>query len=1136
MSAESTPESLPTEYTTIAQDPTTSPLAAPATVPAGEFPAPRLEQNVPPPPPLPEPVMVYAPPRAAAAAASQMMEAPPLRLSRVDGPDPEDQIVPMMLDRSASEPSWPGAPRPPVASIPRVEPAAAAPRPIQIAALPLPAGLAAPVPAQQQEPIQLTPAMAEPLPEPAQYDGPTADDVRQVFAARAGAQVRRRGWHPFWWAMAGVMASAVVVFAVLVGTHQVDWFDSWEAQITPQVQQLKGEAETLAARGEMKESHEKYREIEKLMAGREARDPTLQRAVEEARQDARRVYNVVLMQAAAAAQQKTASAAPIQPATPVTPGPATPIARTEPPPPGPAIAPAPTIEPPPAKPIQDPPPAVPPKPRATVHNRPAPRPAPPNRGELTDEQIGQSIQDGVDYLLKQFDNRTHTLRGRGFGDDSYSAGMNALAVYALLQAGQAISDPRLSHRGEEMRALIDAMKAIPMTGQHLTYARALRATCLALFNRPEDFKTLSQDVDWLVGTTEGGAYSYAGVYKPPAQRGNFTLPKNGGMGWDNSNAQYGLLGVWSGVEAEPRIEVPLAYWKAVDRHWSTNQNNDGQWGYGFGGNGGRLSMTCAGIASLFVAHEYIEPPLTTGTVGRDPFPPALKKALTWFEQGNNSVSLRDGNWWGYALYGIERVGLASGFKHFGKHDWYRELADQAVRRQLADGSWGESVVDTSYALLFLARGRHPIMMNKLRFDGYWSNRPRDAANVARFAGRQLERPLNWQVVNVDNPWTDWTDSPILYIASHEAPKLTDEHVEKLRKFVEGGGMIFTHADAGSPAFDKWARELAAKLFKQYEMKLVPETHPLWTTVFKVAIRPQLFGVSNGSRLLMVHSPSDIALKWQQRGDRVYEGDKKGVNIEQKNNLLSNFHLAVNLFVYGAGKRDLRNRLESAWMEEPSARPIDTIHIGRIRHDGNWDPEPGAWRRYSNWFIRETGTKLEIDTLKASELRGDMVQTMPVVHITGTARANFSDADAKAVRDFVQAGGVVLIDSTGGLNAFDVDVRATLLPKAFVGEIPRLIDTTHPVLNAGQPGMADIAKARLRPYVVERMGSGIGTFQMIVPKPDVPTQRPGAVIITSLDLTTGLLGANTWGVLGFDPAYSQALVKNVIFWTLDGTPQ
>src|SRR5206468_1146264 len=44
---------------------------------------------------------------------------------------------------------------------------------------------------------------------------------------------------------------------------------------------------------------------------------------------------------------------------------------------------------------------------------------------------------------------------------------------------------------------------------------------------------------------------------------------------------------------------------------------------------------------------------------------------------------------------------------------------------------------------------------------------------------------------------------------------------------------------------------------------------------------------------------------------------------------------------------------------------------------------------------------------------------------------------------------------------------------------------------------------------------------------------GHVVYTSLDITCGLLGTDTGGILGYEPAYAQALVKNVLFWALDG---
>jgi hypothetical protein len=39
----------------------------------------------------------------------------------------------------------------------------------------------------------------------------------------------------------------------------------------------------------------------------------------------------------------------------------------------------------------------------------------------------------------------------------------------------------------------------------------------------------------------------------------------------------------------------------------------------------------------------------------------------------------------------------------------------------------------------------------------------------------------------------------------------------------------------------------------------------------------------------------------------------------------------------------------------------------------------------------------------------------------------------------------------------------------------------------------------------------------------------------MDLTAGLLGTRMWGILGFEPAYAEAWVKNVVLWTAAGCP-
>jgi hypothetical protein len=778
--------------------------------------------------------------------------------------------------------------------------------------------------------------------------------------------------------------------------------------------------------------------------------------------------------------------------------------------------------------------------------RPVPHPVPIDPNALTDEKIGLSIRKGADWLYKQIDPKTHTVTkaaaasAAGDGDKSTEGGLDALVVYALVQSGLALrDDKRFDIKGDEVHAMLDALCKYDMVGRHATYAHGLRATALSLIidergddrSIPKDEaqkiaayrQVLEGDALWLLSACDGGGYNYdrpKGAPRTPeaiAEFYNRITPENlpgRKERVDNSNSQYGVLGVWSA--AEVGFEVPLAYWGIVEHYWRTCQHKDGQWDYGGDERQAKLSMTCAGLASLLVTHDYLDPAIMSGKVARAPFSPAVAQGLTWFEEGDHSVGPQADD--GYTLYGVERVGLASGFKHFGTHDWYKELAARAIKGQNAkEGHWG-SVVNTAYHLLFLARGRHPIVMSKLRFDGdnaappYWSNRPRDAMNLAKYAGRAVERPLNWQVVHSSTTeWTEWTDAPILSLASQAAPKLSPEEIDKIRNFVYAGGMLFTQADGDSPEFDRFANKLCKDLFNG-ELAPLPRDHVLLTpeTLYKIQPPIPLKYYGNGARIFMLHSPRDVTKWWQQRDEKRHKAE---------------FELGINMFVYAAGKRDLRNRIDPAWVSAPTAPPVATTQVVRLEYagtSGSWDPEPGAWRRYANWFQRQTSFKLDVANVKLSELkRGDA----PVAVLTGTFKQAWTPAEAAALKAYVEAGGVVLADATGGSGAFDATVT-DLLRAAFPGTRLEPIAPTHAMLAGKIVGTEDLGKRRLRTTTIQRLGRTGGLLQVL-------SAGKGHVIVSPLDVTSGLLGTDTGGILGYEPAYAQSLVKNVIFWTQDG---
>ncbi|MGE5611264.1 MAG: DUF4159 domain-containing protein [Bacillota bacterium] len=763
--------------------------------------------------------------------------------------------------------------------------------------------------------------------------------------------------------------------------------------------------------------------------------------------------------------------------------------------------------------VQPPAPAIPtPQPRlappairpAVAVAVPASQPSPerPRRvAGMTDQQIEQAIRGGVEYLLWHFDNPANWREV----SNQLDVGINCLCIYALQQCGQTLPDERLNSNGQLMRDLLAAMRQYPMGGYEGTYARSLRATALAQHNRPEDRAVLRADVVQLLKAASDGAYGYGD------QQGNL----------DNSNSQYGLLGVWAG--AELGLEVPQIYWKQVRKHWIDCQHPSGVWGYRPGAyDDPSLSMTVAGLASLLVTHDYLESPAFGREVGRDPYPEPIARALGWLEQDDHCMEV-EGKYPGYTLYGLERVALASGFKYFGTHEWYPELAQWVTSRQIPFSftragkeiacvywrgtNYGKSelsnnLVETAFSLLFLARGRHPILMNKLRFDGNWANRPRDVANLTRFASKELERPLNWQVVPLNREWYDWMDSPILYIASHRWLKFTDEECAKLRKYVEGGGLIFTQADGESEPLGLSVEELGKKLFPAYEWKDLPRDHPIYNLHYKVQDPPPLRYLSNGVRILMLHSPKDLAQAWQVRAERTRR---------------SAHELGVNLFIYAVGKADLRHRLSSPYLPEPPEEPKRRIPLARLRYSGAWNPEPYAFMRFSRWLGYETGWRIDPTTVGLEFLKSD---AWPVAHLTGAARYELPEAEIGALRRYVEDGGVLLIDACGGSNDFDQSTQA-MLRHAFPQSQLRPIPVDHPVLSGKGNLMIALPKPEFRPSV----SGGDWSLQIL-------SSGKGHVIYSALDLTWGLLGMNTWGVRGYQPTYAQNLVRNVVLWAAD----
>jgi hypothetical protein len=173
------------------------------------------------------------------------------------------------------------------------------------------------------------------------------------------------------------------------------------------------------------------------------------------------------------------------------------------------------------------------------------------------------------------------------------------------------------------------------------------------------------------------------------------------------------------------------------------------------------------------------------------------------------------------------------------------------------------------------------------------------------------------------------------------------------------------------------------------------------------------------------------------------------------------------------------------------------------------------------FRRETSIAL---APVAGRNREAFPEHAPLAHLTGTV-AYHADAAANqsAARLSSRAGGVLLIDAAGAPNHSRQHPRRPF-PAADAQPAPLKLD--HPLLAGRGPGMTPLLKQQVRPFVFKAFGSKVPPIAAL-------NVGKGAVLVSDLDLTSGLLGTNTLGIIGYDPPYAHAFVRNTILWTING---
>lgn len=782
-----------------------------------------------------------------------------------------------------------------------------------------------------------------------------------------------------------------------------------------------------------------------------------------------------------------------------------------------------------------------------------------SRADVRPEEVRRAIRGGISYLKSQQRANGPWTPSKMPGLKTFHGGMTSICTLALLESGVSPDDP---HVRKALKWLRDQKKG----SINKTYAVALQTMVFAKADPKRDLLLIQRNVELLQKSQLGnGSWTYDTV-PPPV---HYT-----GIG-DQSNAQFALLALYAAEQVGAKVKQST--WKKAHRYWVNFQNQDGSWGYGSMNRSGRASMTCAGIASLVITGDAVRSQSAkvkgrkiTCCLPHEKGDDRINRGLQWLAR-NFSVKRNKGvpgsHYKYYYLYGLERAGRLTAHRFIGKHDWYREGADHLVNKRgilinnrgilHADhwvgqmGAETEPVLATSYALLFLSKGRRPVLIAKTEHGDSqnWNAHQSDVANLTRFVEKKWKKDLTWQVIDLKAATIDdLVESPVLYFSgkANPLPRNLDERkklAEKLRGYLDRGGFLFAEGYCkGGPQFDKGFRQLMKQVFPEpeYALRLLDVDHPIWSADQRVApslVRP-IYGIDFGCRTSVVYFPPDPPGKPRPSLSCLWELSRPGRDVRYDESIEvridAGLTIGLNVLTYAIGG-ELRAKDEILRpIVDPSSSAVEgrnQVEIATIRHTGGCTAAPLAVVR----LLEVASEKLGVRTKPQQQLinlTDEALFNYHLVFFHGRSAFQLTERERRRLREFVsdERGATVFADSICASKTFTESFRREMAA-TFPNHPLKKIPATDPIFSTKYGGF-DVSKVdRQDPPEKESEGRK-PTIKKVPPSLEgIKIEGRWAVIFSPYDVSCALERHNSVDCRGYTRESAARIALNILLYSL-----
>ncbi len=750
---------------------------------------------------------------------------------------------------------------------------------------------------------------------------------------------------------------------------------------------------------------------------------------------------------------------------------------------------------------------------------------PSNAAEVDAAKVQIAIDAGISYLRKSQNDWGGWNEHAG-----QSCGKSALCTLALLNAGVSRDDPDI----------VSAMKYLRSGQAHETYSVALQTLVFCQLGAAEDRPRIHRNVKWLFDhqilsgrSDQIGSWSYGSRFR---SRG------------DPSNTQFAVLALGAaydqGVEVPPRAFArSLKYWNGIIR--------DGGYSYNSGMNSG--SMTCAGIASTIIARGQLgrgSSQITGDKLqccgGGQSESDSVEQGLAWLAR-HFSVQVNPGagdSHFYYYLYALERVGRLTGRRFIGDHDWYREGAQRLL--ELQNGLQGyfedqqDKEVATSFALLFLSKGKRQVVISRLKYpvgqsSAAWQQHPDALRQLTRHVEYAWRRDLTWQTIDMGGAsLQDLLQTPVLMISGSEPLLLDQDSSDRLKAYIDQGGCILFEADAGvgcgdASGFEESVRRMTKSWFPDSKLDRLPPDHPIWSaerTVDPTLIADDfwVYGVQACCRTAVFYVPQSLSCRWEQSG-LLFQREKLSQSIRAQ--VDGAVGVGQNLVAYATG-RELKDKLESRLVIDGSDLPEPTrnsIQLAALAIDAG---AKDARRALPN-AATLISARLELSISAAPNPVGfdpEQLQDVSFLWVHGRADFALTDFQTQVLRQFIDNGGVIIGASVCGDPEFSEAFRREMA-RVTPGSTLQIIPPDHPLMTV--PYGYDI-----RQITIRNPASGAKQIDRQRGSPQLEmsiNDNLPAIFFSPLDLSCALESPSSVPCAGYSTEDAAKILANLILFSL-----